>query len=164
VLNLKKNRRHKEYISLHHRFIDDGFILWIGTWDAALPMLAELNESDDDEDFCFAPLFEAGLLEAGSGSGLPACILDQFDTYKSGAGRRRVQTGGDAACSMADFDLMVIEDNWDAISDGCAVCASAVSNDRELFMGCFDYPDPEPGQCDNGDDRSAGHGQVPPTH
>jgi hypothetical protein len=124
-------------------------------------------EADEDEEFCFAPLFEAGLLDlgggggGGGGGGPPGCIRDQVDACESGAGRRRAQTeppqtGGDPACSMADFDLMVIEDNWDAISDGCKACTRAVSNDRELFMGCFDYPDPEPGQCDNGDDRSAG--------
>jgi len=41
-------RRHQEYISLHRRFIDDGFILWTGTRDAALEMLTELNQLDSD--------------------------------------------------------------------------------------------------------------------
>ena len=41
-------RRHEEHISLHRRFIDDGFIMWTGTWDAALAMLAELNELDSE--------------------------------------------------------------------------------------------------------------------
>jgi hypothetical protein len=36
-------RQYDQHISLHRRFIDDGFILWSGTKDAALAMFAELN-------------------------------------------------------------------------------------------------------------------------
>jgi hypothetical protein len=130
--------------------------------------------SDEDEDFCFAPLFEAGLLEGVGGGGPPDCIRDQVDACESGAGRRRVQTGGDAACSMAAFDFMttlgikslgtffelmttsLMIENRDAISTSCEACAFAATSDRELFMGCFDYPDPASGQCENVDDESAG--------
>jgi hypothetical protein len=47
--------------------------------------------SDEDEEVCFAPLFEAGLLiDSGGGSdGPPVCVRDQVEACQSAAGRRR---------------------------------------------------------------------------